>query len=233
MRLLPTAEALAQFQPSFFLSLVSSLYRLHMPAPSRRLAGALSPSPSTSLPPPPPPPPHQSLRYYPSPPSQSSNNYTSPPNMETLNSDFVVILTALLCALICVLGLLVVARCAWIRRLAASHQSSSVAAANRGLKKKVLNSLPKLTYGGDDRSAKLSDCAICLSEFVSGDEIRVLPQCDHGFHVVCIDTWLGSHSSCPSCRQILGAARCQKCGDLPAGTACSPAGPQPEGVIPR
>lgn len=64
---------------------------------------------------------------------------------------------------------------------------------------------------------KLSDCAICLTEFDSGDEIRVLPQCGHGFHVTCIDTWFGSHSSCPSCRQILVAApRCKKCGELPS-----------------
>ncbi|GAB2300476.1 hypothetical protein Dimus_034519 [Dionaea muscipula] len=34
--------------------------------------------------------------------------------------------------------------------------------------------------------------------FVAGDEIRMLPQCGRGFHVVCIDTWLVSHSSCPS-----------------------------------
>jgi hypothetical protein len=47
---------------------------------------------------------------------------------------------------------------------------------------------------------------------VDEDEIRVLPQCGHAFHVCCIDTWLGSHSSCPSCRQILVVARCQKCG---------------------
>jgi len=52
----------------------------------------------------------------------------------------------------------------------------------------------------------------------------VLPQCGHGFHVSCIDTWLGSHSSCPSCRQILVVARCQKCGGLPSGSSSSNGG---------
>lgn len=156
------------------------------------------------------------------PPPPAKN--ASPP-VETLDSDFVVILAALLCALICVLGLVAVARCAWIRRLSGGSSATTEsapprrAAANKGLKKKVLKSLPKLTYGeGDDHAEKLSDCAICLSDFAAGEEIRVLPQCGHGFHVGCIDTWLGSHSSCPSCRQVLVVARCQKCGNLPAAT---------------
>uniref|UniRef100_A0A2P2JY85 Uncharacterized protein MANES_05G126000 n=1 Tax=Rhizophora mucronata TaxID=61149 RepID=A0A2P2JY85_RHIMU len=142
----------------------------------------------------------------------------------TIDSDFVVILAALLCALICVLGLIAVARCAWLRRLSSGAVSrsptlpSASSASTRGLKKKILRSLPKETFS-EDWGAKLSDCAICLAEFAPGDEIRVLPQCGHGFHVNCIDTWLGSHSSCPSCRQILVVARCHKCGGLPESSS--------------
>ncbi|KAF3527078.1 hypothetical protein F2Q69_00051722 [Brassica cretica] len=132
----------------------------------------------------------------------------------TLNSDLIVIIAALLCALICVLGLVAVSRCSWLRRIAA------MAAANKGLKKKVLQSLPKLTYSPDSPPAeKLAECAICLMEFAAGDELRVMPQCGHGFHVACIDTWLGSHSSCPSCRQVLVIARCQKCGGVPGSSS--------------
>ncbi|CAL5205564.1 unnamed protein product [Lathyrus oleraceus] len=112
------------------------------------------------------------------------------PDSAVVDSDFVVILAALLCALICVL-------------------------ANKGVKKKVLKSLPKVT-ATEESAVKFSDCAICLSEFTAGDEIRVLPQCGHGFHVSCIDAWLRSHSSCPSCRQILVVSRCDKCGGIPA-----------------
>ncbi|XP_021717763.1 RING-H2 finger protein ATL80-like [Chenopodium quinoa] len=154
---------------------------------------------------------------------RSLNNNTttsSPPSSddtETVDSDFVVILAALLCALICVLGLVAVARCAWLRRFAGGAAS---APANKGLKKKVLKALPKVAYSAEQHAGKLSDdCAICLSDFSAGEEIRILPQCGHGFHVSCIDTWLGSHSSCPSCRQIL-AVRCQKCGGgLPENSA--------------
>ncbi|GKV21874.1 hypothetical protein SLEP1_g31811 [Rubroshorea leprosula] len=146
-----------------------------------------------------------------------------PPATVAMESDFVVILAALLCALICVVGLIAVARCACLRRRSGvgtdQNNRAALASANRGLKKKILQSLPKFTYtkdGGGSAKFVSVECAICLGEFVEGVEIKVLPHCGHGFHVRCIDTWLGSHSSCPSCRQILVVARCQKCGQFPA-----------------
>ncbi|KAL3625219.1 RING-H2 finger protein atl80 [Castilleja foliolosa] len=78
--------------------------------------------------------------------------------------------------------------------------------ANKGLKKKVLKSLPKQTV--ELLADQHSECAICLEELVVGEEIRVLPQCSHSFHVGCIDMWLKSHSSCPSCRVVLVVSRC-------------------------
>ncbi|XP_019172396.1 PREDICTED: RING-H2 finger protein ATL8-like [Ipomoea nil] len=155
----------------------------------------------------------------------SNNSSTGPPSVAdppsevTVESDFVVILAALLCALICVVGLIAVARCAWLRRGGGGEnvRARGHPAANKGLKKKVLQSLPKFVYGAafvaENGGKQLAaDCAICLAEYAEGEEIRMLPQCGHGFHVQCIDTWLGSHSSCPSCRQILIVARCRKCG---------------------
>ncbi len=158
-----------------------------------------------------------------------------PPEAVTVESDFVVILAALLCALICVVGLIAVARCAWLRRGSgisgggSGSRSPTRGLANKGLKKKVLQSLPKYTYG----STKLgvvgggAECAICLGDFGDGDQIRVLPHCGHAFHVACIDTWLASHSSCPSCRQILVLARCNKCGHFPANISAPTAPPPP------
>ncbi|KAF9674751.1 hypothetical protein SADUNF_Sadunf10G0159500 [Salix dunnii] len=43
-------------------------------------------------------------------------------------------------------------------------------------------------------------CAICLSEFEEGEELRILPECLHSYHVECIDMWLHSHTNCPMCR---------------------------------
>ncbi|GJX14696.1 zinc finger, RING/FYVE/PHD-type containing protein [Tanacetum coccineum] len=95
--------------------------------------------------------------------------------------------------------------------------------ANRGIKRKIIEVIPKFTYSsknedrGHGNSGMLcsSECVICLGEYVDGDEIRVLPQCGHGFHVGCIDTWLISHSSCPWCRQILVSSKCKTWGKVP------------------
>lgn len=149
--------------------------------------------------------------------SSSTPSAAEPPEAAAVESDFVVILAALLCALICVVGLIAVARCAWLRRgSTATGRVPGQPSANRGLKKKVVQSLPKFTYNSAANGKLTADCAICLAEYAEGDEIRVLPQCGHGFHVGCVDMWLGSHSSCPSCRQILVVTRCRKCGEFPA-----------------
>ncbi|KAJ9168008.1 hypothetical protein P3X46_019587 [Hevea brasiliensis] len=44
------------------------------------------------------------------------------------------------------------------------------------------------------------ECAVCLTVFEEGEEIRQLPGCNHSFHAPCIDMWLYSHSDCPLCR---------------------------------
>uniref|UniRef100_J3MBM0 RING-type domain-containing protein n=1 Tax=Oryza brachyantha TaxID=4533 RepID=J3MBM0_ORYBR len=51
----------------------------------------------------------------------------------------------------------------------------------------------------------VSECAVCLSEFVERERVRLLPNCSHAFHIDCIDTWLLSNSTCPLCRAALGA----------------------------
>ncbi|KAI5679518.1 hypothetical protein M9H77_00745 [Catharanthus roseus] len=43
-------------------------------------------------------------------------------------------------------------------------------------------------------------CVICLCDVCEGQLYRLLPDCNHGFHVNCIDVWLRTHSTCPLCR---------------------------------
>ncbi|KAL6911872.1 hypothetical protein ACP4OV_000677 [Aristida adscensionis] len=148
---------------------------------------------------------------------------------DTLNSDMVLILAGLLCALVCVLGLGLVARCACSRRWAAAAGRGRAAAqgappgANKGVKKEVLQRLPTVTYVSDGGEAAADECAICLAEFEDGQAMRVLPQCGHAFHAACVDTWLRAHSSCPSCRRVLAV-------ELPAGERCRRCGARPGGI---
>lgn len=144
-------------------------------------------------------------------PVEQSGNRTGDAELTQANFDtnMVIILAALLCALICALGLNSIVRCVLrcSRRLGVDSAAEQ-AAARTGLKKSALRKIPIFVYGSDRDTWTAgmnpgSECPICLGEFVDGEKVRVLPECNHGFHVSCIDTWLGSHSSCPNCRHSL------------------------------
>ncbi|EFJ26815.1 hypothetical protein SELMODRAFT_39284, partial [Selaginella moellendorffii] len=55
--------------------------------------------------------------------------------------------------------------------------------------------------GGTSSSSSSEACAICLGEL--DDRVRVLPKCSHAFHAECVDMWLFSHKTCPTCRSDL------------------------------
>ncbi|WOL05978.1 hypothetical protein Cni_G14709 [Canna indica] len=133
----------------------------------------------------------------------NSEQSASSPLPQTMSdgAGMMVILSALLCAVVSVAGLALVARCACLLR---SPSGGCGDPPDKGLKKKALRTLPKVAYGAAASAAGgMAECPICLAEFEEGDELRVLPQCGHRFHVRCVDAWLGSHSSCPSCRRVI------------------------------
>ena len=74
-------------------------------------------------------------------------------------------------------------------------------AAEKGLSPSDLDKLPKLA--GKDLVAG-AECAVCLDEIESDAPARLIPGCNHGFHLQCADTWLSKNSACPLCRAILG-----------------------------
>ncbi|KAL4387410.1 hypothetical protein GQ457_09G004790 [Hibiscus cannabinus] len=71
--------------------------------------------------------------------------------------------------------------------------------ATKGLDSTILASLPALIFSQKAFKEGL-ECAVCLCELVEGEKARLLPKCNHGFHVDCIDMWFQSHSTCPLCR---------------------------------
>ncbi|KAK9935678.1 hypothetical protein M0R45_022767 [Rubus argutus] len=70
---------------------------------------------------------------------------------------------------------------------------------------------PTIYAEGEDEvnSGSRKQCAICMEDFVEGESCRVLPTCDHTFHLICIDSWLKLHPSCPICRNCV--CRCATC----------------------
>jgi hypothetical protein len=93
---------------------------------------------------------------------------------------------------------------------------------DQGLHPSVLKALSTFTYSPITHGhGSPLECAVCLSEFEDGERGRVLPKCEHTFHVHCIDTWFHTHSKCPLCRAPVHA-------DISAETKNKSAGSQTE-----
>ncbi|AEE32405.1 RING-H2 finger protein ATL75 [Arabidopsis thaliana] len=153
---------------------------------------------------------HNSLRVFavaPSPLITHENN---------LKGNVLMLLSVLICGIICCLGLHYIIRCAFRRssRFMISEPISSLStprsSSNKGIKKKALRMFPVVSYSREMNLPGIGEeCVICLSDFVSGEQLRLLPKCNHGFHVRCIDKWLQHHLTCPKCRHCL-VETCQK-----------------------
>ncbi|KAL9176364.1 hypothetical protein ABFS82_02G174000 [Erythranthe guttata] len=87
-----------------------------------------------------------------------------------------------------------------------SNQTSGIASSSDtvtpGLGISTIETYKKITIGESRRIEGPNDitCAICLVDYVPHDTIRVMPECQHCFHVECIDQWLSIRAKCPICR---------------------------------
>ncbi|KAL6610382.1 hypothetical protein ACP70R_040351 [Stipagrostis hirtigluma subsp. patula] len=140
----------------------------------------------------------------------------APGEEASFDTNMVIILAALFFALLFAIGLNSLARCALRcggRSPAGDGDgdgdeeaagASDGPSCTGGIKRRALRSIPVEVYGagaGDEADDDEEVCAICLGEFADGEKVRVLPRCRHGFHVRCVDAWLVSRGSCPTCRR--------------------------------
>ncbi|XP_021771801.1 RING-H2 finger protein ATL11-like [Chenopodium quinoa] len=78
--------------------------------------------------------------------------------------------------------------------------------ASIGLDSSILETFPIFKYS---EVAALRDdtdpleCSVCLSPFEADEMLRLLPKCNHIFHVTCLEPWLKDHNTCPLCRAYL------------------------------
>lgn len=72
----------------------------------------------------------------------------------------------------------------------------------QGLDQAVINSYPKFPFSGGAKDRPNADavCSICLCDYKDGEMLRMLPDCRHYFHLLCVDGWLRLNASCPICR---------------------------------
>ncbi|GMI96950.1 Arabidopsis Toxicos en Levadura 66 [Hibiscus trionum] len=88
-----------------------------------------------------------------------------------------------------------------------STAAGATPATSLGLDPHTINSLPTIlntkSEGKVHGCIRETGCSICLGVFEDEEMLKILPPCDHAFHSVCVDKWLGSQSSCPLCRACL------------------------------
>lgn len=95
---------------------------------------------------------------------------------------------------------------------------------HRGLDEFLINNIPSIQYksatqggtlaalgggggGGGGGSRSFRGCAVCLNKFEEKEMLRVLPRCNHTFHLDCIDVWLLNNASCPLCRSNISGRK--------------------------
>uniref|UniRef100_A0A0E0K0T5 RING-type domain-containing protein n=1 Tax=Oryza punctata TaxID=4537 RepID=A0A0E0K0T5_ORYPU len=195
-------------------------------------------------------------------PAGGGDVVAGPAGTSSFDANVVMILAVLLCALICALGLNSIVRCALrcssggrmmmpspTAAAAGDHGelgSSASAAQAAGVRRKALRAMPTMVYSAATRlhaagGGPSPACAICLADLEPGERVRVLPKCNHGFHVRCVDRWLLARSTCPTCRQPLfgapgKASGCDGGGGGAAAAATPPVRPflaphRPEGFV--
>ncbi|GLJ09582.1 hypothetical protein SUGI_0112340 [Cryptomeria japonica] len=116
-----------------------------------------------------------------------------------------------------ILGLHIYARCVWPRysragrsrtrggpsrrrRLAFAENEDPQGLQRNGLEMSVIEAFPVFVYRSETHKDEIFECAVCLCEFGDNEKGRLLPKCNHSFHIECIDMWFGSNSTCPLCR---------------------------------
>ncbi|CAN4095465.1 unnamed protein product [Withania somnifera] len=78
-----------------------------------------------------------------------------------------------------------------------SHQEPTKGVKEKGLSSAQLDKLPKVS---GQELVMGNECAVCLDVIENEQVARLIPGCNHGFHVECVDTWLSKHPVCPVCR---------------------------------
>ncbi|CAN6807659.1 hypothetical protein Bca4012_002087 [Brassica carinata] len=76
-----------------------------------------------------------------------------------------------------------------------------IGSVNTGLSNNSISScLSETTYYPLYQTDELRKCAICLEEYVEGEELGELKGCGHDYHGGCIKKWLSMKNSCPICK---------------------------------
>lgn len=103
-----------------------------------------------------------------------------------------------------------------VRRISLSSQyeeqsstNSNVASEPKGLDESMIQSIPVINFKKERDYGERSfcECVVCLNEFQQDEKLRVIPNCNHVFHIDCVDLWLQNNANCPLCRRRISLTR--------------------------
>ncbi|CAI8603060.1 unnamed protein product [Vicia faba] len=77
----------------------------------------------------------------------------------------------------------------------------------RGLDEAVIRLIPVIHFKTEDENRESSECAVCLNDFQQDEKLRIIPNCNHVFHIDCIDVWLQNNANCPLCRTSISLTK--------------------------
>ncbi|KNA03728.1 hypothetical protein SOVF_206310 [Spinacia oleracea] len=110
------------------------------------------------------------------------------------------------------------------------HDPTRPAAAAAGLDDAFIRQITVFKYRREDNLIDGTECAVCLTEFNEDENLRLMPNCEHAFHIPCIDTWLKTHSNCPLCRSTMNPAPPMRSSSNSNSNTNSNPNPNPGGV---
>lgn len=61
------------------------------------------------------------------------------------------------------------------------------------------------TTCASSQNSEMEVCAVCQVEVAASERVLACKQCDNGFHVRCLNSWLLRADSCPCCRATIAA----------------------------
>nr|GLL27793.1 RING-H2 finger protein ATL52-like [Ipomoea trifida] len=150
--------------------------------------------------------PTNSTTSHPPPPTTPPSSSHSTSNLPMLYYGLVVIGTAAI--VLALYNLLIIRWCAESRRRTRLRMGDgassfvSFRSSDSRRSSSVNISLGVSSFRYKKEGVEVNECAVCLSAFEDGEEVRRLPKCNHSFHAPCIDMWLYSHMDCPLCRSL-------------------------------
>ncbi|KAI3468429.1 hypothetical protein Pfo_025092 [Paulownia fortunei] len=86
-------------------------------------------------------------------------------------------------------------------RMGTVSTALSEEALSKCLRRSIYQATPsKVQITGSGEDGDDIKCSICQEEYVIGDEIGKLVECQHGYHVACVNQWLQLKNWCPICK---------------------------------